>query len=196
MALSIGKTITNPMTGSQWTLVAGGRETGERGFRLDVRCKVRQKPDILEHFHLGWTETFEILDGTARYKLGGKEMTALAGETLTFAPGVAHIHPWAGGDTDMIYRQSSDFGAASPNAADDVLGSFYTLFGMAREGKLDARGLPRNPLQAAATLRTLVRHKGYDASAPIWAQNVLAATLGSLAVALGYRAVYARYLDA
>ena len=64
---------------------------------------------------------------------------------------------------------------------------------LAREGKVDARGLPRHPLQMAATLRTLGRHGGYSTRLPIPAQNLLSATLGRFAEALGYRGVYARY---
>jgi hypothetical protein len=66
---------------------------------------------------------------------------------------------------------------------------------MTREGKLDKRGLPKNPLQFAATLRTLTKYDGYDASVPIPAQKILAATLGRLAEAIGYKAVYPQYLN-
>jgi hypothetical protein len=73
---------------------------------------------------------------------------------------------------------------------DDVLGVFATLNGLTREGKVGRRGLPKNPRQFAATLRTLVKHEGFDASVPIPAQRFLGATLGWLSEALGYRAVY------
>jgi hypothetical protein len=48
-------------------------------------------------------------------------------------------------------------------------------------------------LQLAATLRTLGKHGGYSTRMPIATQKLLSATLGRLAEALGYRAVYARY---
>lgn len=117
-----------------------------------------------------------------------------AGESIVTPPGLKHIHPWNAGDGVMVYRQVVDCGKRSPDALHDVIGVFATLNGLAREGRLNGKGLPKNPLQFAATLRTLVKHEGYDAAAPVGAQRFLAATLGRLAETLGYRAVYPRYL--
>lgn len=77
----------------------------------------------------------------------------------------------------------------------DVLGVFATLAGLAREGKVNARGEPKNPLQQAVTLKTLNRPGGYDAKAPKWVQDMLSATLGSLAEALGYRAIDPQFVN-
>ena len=46
----------------------------------------------------------------------------------------------------------------------------------------------------AATVRALGRHGGYDAAVPVAVQKVVAATLGWVAEALGYRGVAAKYL--
>lgn len=67
----------------------------------------------------------------------------------------------------MVYRQTNEFARRSPEAVDDVIGVFATLNGLTREGKVGRRGLPKNSLQFAATLRTLVKHEGFDASVPI-----------------------------
>jgi hypothetical protein len=69
------------------------------------------------------------------------------------------------------------------------------MSGLAREGRVGKRGLPKNPLQLAATARTLTKHRGFDATVPIPIQLALSATLGRLAEALGYRGVYERYLS-
>jgi hypothetical protein len=95
----------------------------------------------------------------------------------------------------MIYRHTNDFGASTPEAVDEVLGTFATINGLAREGRIGKNGLPKNPLQAAATIRTLTKHGAFDAVVPIPLQLGLSATLGRLAEALGYRAIYERYLS-
>jgi hypothetical protein len=95
----------------------------------------------------------------------------------------------------MIYRHINDFGASTPDAVDEVLGTFATINGLAREGRIGKKGIPKNPLQAAATIRTLTKHGGFDAAVPIPLQLGLSATLGRLAEALGYRAVYDRYVS-
>lgn len=194
MPLRAGSKAINPATGSHWEVIESDAETAGRGFTIEVRCAPNAPADILEHVHLDWTETFEIVSGSARYKLNGVEGAASAGESVTMPPNQPHVHPWNAGDAEMVYRQVARFARPDPAAAQEVLGVFFTLFGLTAEGKIGRRGLPKNPLQFAATLRTLVRHDGYDASVPIPAQKLLAATLGWLAEAIGYRAVYPRFV--
>jgi len=189
-----GFTIENPRTGSQVTVLESAAETAGRGWLLEHRYPARATPDIPEHLHLAWTETFEIVSGTATYKLNGETKTASAGETVVFPPGVPHIHPWNASDAEMVCRQRDDFGQANPQAVQDVLGVFATTADLARAGLCDKEGKPRNPLQLAVTVKTLARYGGYDASIPIPVQNFLAATLGTLGEALGYRAVDPKYL--
>ena len=62
------------------------------------------------------------------------------------------------------------------------------------KGALGKGGLPKNPLQFVATGRIYTKHGIYDAAVPIPIQKGLAATLGPLVEALGYRGVYDRYL--
>ena len=109
-------------------------------------------------------------------------------------PGVPHVHPWNTGSGVMVFRHTNEFGASTPEAVHDVLGAFATINGLAREGRIGKNGVPKNPLQAAATIRTLTKHGGFDAVLPISPQLAVSATLGRLAEALGYRAVYDRYL--
>jgi hypothetical protein len=94
----------------------------------------------------------------------------------------------------MIFRHTNDFGASTPEAVHDVLGAFATINGLAGEGRIGKNSLPKNPLQAAATIRTLTKHGGFDATVPIPIQLAIGATFGRLAEALGYRAIYDRYL--
>lgn len=172
----------------------GAEETEGRGWVIEVHCPEGARPAILEHVHLTWSETFEILEGAAAYRLGGEERTAVQGDIVVMPARITHVHPWNTGAGVMVYRQTNDFGATNPSAVGDVLGVFATINGLAREGKIGKRGLPKNPLQFAATLRTLVKHEGFDAAVPIPIQRAMSATLGRLAEALGYRGVYPRYL--
>lgn len=186
---------TDPVTGTRTVVVQGTEEMGGRGWVLEVHCPEGARPAILEHVHLSWKETFEILRGTASYRLGGETRTVTAGESVIMEAGVKHVHPWNTGAGEMVYRQTNDFGRAEPDAMDDVIGVFATINGLAREGRIGGKGLPKDPLQLAATLRTLARHDGFDAAVPIPMQRFLSATLGRLAEALGYRGVYPRFVE-
>jgi hypothetical protein len=191
-----GFTIVNPLTQSRTVVIQSDAETNGMGWLLEVHCAPKAGPDIAEHLHTDWTERFEILSGAAHYKLDGAQHAAQPGDSFVVLPGRRHIHPWNAGDATLIYRQHNDFGSPSPAAVQDVLGVFATIAGLAREGKVDRQGRPKSPLQLAATLATLNKHGGYDASLPVAVQRLLAATLGRLAAALGYRGVYERFVDA
>lgn len=190
-----GFTIENPMRKSRTVVIESDIETNGMGWLLEVRCVPKAKSDVPEHLHLSWTETFEIISGSAFYKLNGIEKTAATGEKFVVLPGQLHIHPWNAGDTEMVYRQTNRFAQRSSEAVQEVLGVFATRAGLAREGKVDSSGRPKNPLQLAVTLRTLNKHGGYDARMPMKVQDFLGSTLGRLAEMLGYKTVYPRYVN-
>jgi hypothetical protein len=189
-----GFTITNPLTQSRTIVLKSDAETNGMGWLLEVHCEPGKRADIAEHIHTEWTEQFEIISGSASYSLDGQQHRLEAGGSFTVLPGQRHTHPWSAGSSPMVYRQANNFGRHSPEAVQEVLGVFATVAGLARDGKVDQSGRPKHPLQLAATLRTLTQHGGYDASLPIPVQGFLAATLGRLAEALGYRGVYERFL--
>lgn len=192
--IGVGFMTTEPRTQTRFEFIEVERNADGDDFVLECRCPAGGGPWVLEHVHLSWEERFEILSGKAQYKLNGQTATAHAGETIVMPPGQKHVHPWSASDSELVYRQVARFGAPNAEAVSDVFGAFATLFGLAREGKVDKKGLPKNPLQFAATLRTLVKHEGFDASVPIPVQRALAATLGRFAEARGYRSSYPRYL--
>lgn len=193
--IEAGYTTQEPRTQSHIEFISVGRNADGDDFVLECRCPAGSGPWVLNHIHLSWEERFEILSGTAQYEIDGEARTVQAGETVVVAAGQKHVHPYSAGDTELVYRQHARFDTPDPEAVDDVFGAFATLFGLAREGKVDRKGLPRNPLQFAATLRTLVKHDGFDAAVPIPVQRVVAATLGRAAEAMGYRSSYPRYLE-
>lgn len=192
--IPLGFETTNPWTGTRMILLKGNIELGGRGLMLEVHCKDGMPAGILEHLHITWTETFTILLGSARYKLGGEERTAGEGETVVMPPRVKHIHPWNDGIGPLVYTQKSDFGEVDLDAVYDIVGAFATIHGLMNARKVGKRGLPSNPLQFGATLRTLVKHGGFDAAAPIGMQRFLAATLGRVGEWCGYRGVYPRFV--
>lgn len=189
-----GFTIENPVTKSRTVVLESDLETKGMGWLIEVHCPSKAGPDIAEHFHQTWTETFEIISGTATYKLNGVERTAKAGDKIVMPPGQLQIHPWNTGETELIYRQRDQFEKSDPQAVQEVLGLFATMAELSRQGKVDANGRPKDPMQLAITLRTLTKYGGYDASLPVSTQNFIAATLGAVASALGYKAVHPQYV--
>ncbi len=193
-SIKAGFETTDPITRTRIVVVKGVEETLGRGWVTEVHCPQGSTP-FLPHVHQVWTETFEILEGSATCRLGAEERRVGRGESIVMPPGVPHVHPWNTGSGHMVYRHTNDFGATTPEAVTDVIGAFATMFGLAREGRVGKRGLPKHPLQLAATARTLTKHRSFDAEIPIPIQLAVSATLGRLAEVLGYRGVYDRYLS-
>lgn len=193
--ISPGFETTDPITKIRFVLVKGALETGGRGWVLEHHCPEGMLPYVRPHIHPRWTETFEVLQGTGNYRLGNEEHTLRTGESITMPPGVPHVHPWNTGSGALVYRHTTDYGAlATPEIVHQALGVFATINGLAREGRIGKNGMPKNPLQAAAIIRTITKSGAFDAAMPIPLQLALSATFGRLAEALGYQAVYERYL--
>jgi quercetin dioxygenase-like cupin family protein len=191
--ISAGFETTDPITQTRTVVIQGAREMSGRGWVLEVH-NPQGAAAFLAHVHRTWTETFEILQGSAICRVGAAEHRLATGERIVMAPDVPHVHPWNAGTGVMVYRQTNDFGASTPDAVNDMIGAFATLHGLAREGRVGKKGLPKNLFQLAATGRAYAKLGTFDAAMPIAFQLGVSATLGRLAEALGYRAVYDRYL--
>ena len=175
-------------------MVKGAAETGGRGWVLDVYCPAGAAVPNPKHVHPGWDETFEILEGTSVYVLNNDERTLKKGERVVLPAGVPHIHPRNTGTGEMVYRQTNDFGMVAPDRVTDVLGALATLNGLTREGRVNAKGLPKNPFQFVATGRVYTKHGTFDAAMPVPIQKALVATFGPIAAAFGYHGIYKRFL--
>lgn len=192
--ISPGFETTDPVTATRTVVLQGARETAGRGWVIEVHCPEGAAAAVMAHLHRRWTETFQILQGSAACRLGAEEVRLAAGQRIVMPPNVTHVHPWNVGSGEMIYRQTNDFGATTPEAVDEMLGAYATINGLAREGRVGTKAMPRNPLQLVATGRAYTKHGTFDVGMPIALQVALTVTFGRLAEALGYRAVYERYL--
>jgi mannose-6-phosphate isomerase-like protein (cupin superfamily) len=191
--IKAGFTFEQPATKNRTTVLESDAETNGMGWLLELTIYAKVQSDISEHMHMTWTETFEIISGSAKYKLDGIEKTAKAGESFVVEPRHFHVHPWNASDEKMVYRQRNRFAQPSSAAVQDILGMFATRAGMARDGKLPASGFGKL-MQRAATVRIATKHGNYVPSPSIFAQNVLGSTVGLFAELLGYIAVYPQYV--
>ena len=182
----------HPTTKTRTVVLESDVETKGMGWLLEVTRYSKLGSDLGEHLHLTWTETFEILKGTAKYKLDGNERIAKAGESFVVEPDHFHVHPWNATDEELVYRQRDVFDKRSPAAVQDILGIFATRTGMARDG-IRYKGFAKLLFQSA-TIRTAVKHGNYVASPSIAMQNAVGSTLGLLGELLGYKAVLPQYV--
>lgn len=143
---------------------------------------------IPEHFHPTWTETFEILKGRARFRIGRDEGEAAAGERIVMPPVIPHLHPWSASDEELHVRHIAEADPPDLAGLTGSLQAVLTIFTLAGQGKVNQKGSP-NPLQLAV-LAEQTMPATYLPGLPVPVQRVLIRGLAKVARAAGYRPYY------
>ena len=186
--LDVGAKITNPRTGTEWEVI----ELEETRFVLRYAIPAGvTRPEIAEHYHVGWHEEFRVHSGAGKYRLDGEEHPIAAGESVSLPEKVKHVHPYSDGAEPMVIDQIGTVPHPAPHAIRETFGFFFTMFDWEAEGKieLDRIGLPRHPMKFALAGRVLGRAGGYDARVPKPLADFGGATVGWLSEKLGYRII-------
>jgi quercetin dioxygenase-like cupin family protein len=180
----VGREMVNPVTGERFVWLQTAESTGgefcECEWHLDEGAVV-----AAAHVHPEQQESFEVKSGSIRLRIGGREDLLRPGDARTIEAGT--VHSWgnaASGTTVVLVRltpalRSEDF--------------FETFCGLARDGKANSKGIPRNPLQLAVLAheyRHEIRLAGFAGRPPA---TTLVRGLATLGRAAGYRARYPQY---
>jgi quercetin dioxygenase-like cupin family protein len=182
----------NPTVGQRSRIVTLPAETGGRRFVLEyVNQPFAGEHAVPAHVHTAYMETFEILKGRARYRLGSETKTASAGERVAMPPMVPHVHPWSDSDEELHVRQVADANPPDLRGLNASLQAAITIQGLAKAGRVNAKGLP-SLLQLGVLIDTTMPAT-YLAGPPIALQRVLFGTLGWLGRLAGYRPAYREY---
>ncbi len=170
----------NPATG-EWI-----QFTASDGDEDVVRFRWRSRPGgtITEHAHPHQEERFTIESGEAHFTVNGGEHVVGPGETIVVPAGARHseCNP---GSVEIE-------GMVELRPALHTREMHEAFAGLAAEGKTNARGAPRNPLQLGATVWHF-RRESRVTSPPVWVQNLMLPPLSALARVLGLRPYHERW---
>ena len=114
----------------------------------------------IPHVHPVQTERFEVVDGLMSFRIGLRKIEAGPGDVVEVAPGVAHSFANAG-DTEAQLRVE-----VRPALAMEEM--FAEVVAMARAGRMNRRGTPRNMLD----LVVLAHRYDQDAHAALLSARV------------------------
>lgn len=175
--------------GQRTRLVTLPCETGGASFvREYINRPFMGKYAIPEHFHPTWTETFEILRGRARYRIGREEGEAGPGERVVMPPVIPHLHPWSASDEELHVRHVAEADPPDLAGLTGSLQAVLTIFTLAGQGKVNRKGNP-NPLQLIVLAEGTIPAT-YLPGLPVPLQRVLIRSVAKVARAAGYRAYY------
>jgi quercetin dioxygenase-like cupin family protein len=143
--ISPGQTLENPVTGERFTFThtAGSTDGELLAFDLDLRPGGAVP---IPHVHPIQTERFEVVDGLMSFRIGLRKIRARRGDVVEVAPGVAHSFANAGENEARLHVE------VRPALAMEEM--FAEVVAMARAGRMNRRGMPRNLLELAVLART------------------------------------------
>jgi quercetin dioxygenase-like cupin family protein len=136
-----------------------------------------------EHYHPNQEERFQVISGEIRAKIGKQVSTYQAGDEFIVPAGVPHwMHNVSDEEGHVIWQtrpalKTEDF--------------FETIWGLARDGKTNAAGVP-NLLQVAVIAQEYESEFRLT-KPPYGVQKVLFSVLAPIGRLLGYKAKYAKY---
>jgi mannose-6-phosphate isomerase-like protein (cupin superfamily) len=127
-----GETIENASTGERitWLTVGDTLEWEDVWARPGHRAAA--------HVHPGMEERWEVLSGTAAFRIGGVEQTARPGDVVVAPAGATH-EGWNPTDDEVVLRVTMTPALRWAEVVE-------TIFGWARDGKTDANGVPETAL--------------------------------------------------
>jgi quercetin dioxygenase-like cupin family protein len=164
-------TLENPVTGERFTFTDTAASTGGELLAFDFGLRAGGAVPI-PHVHPIQTERFEVVDGRMTFRVGLRKLRAGPGDVVEVPPGVAHSFANAGEDEARLHVE------VRPALAMEEM--FAEVVSMARAGRMNRRGMPRNLLELAV----LARKYDQEAHAPfvsVRLQRVLLAPLVFLA---------------
>ncbi len=178
-----GEVSDNPVTGEYVVLLTDPDEQSEGV--LVAQLTVRPGGRVATaHFHPHIRERFHVIEGEVGFLLGEEKRTLAAGDSAEVPPGTVHDW-WHEGEGDALVVVEVDPGGRFR----EMIG---TIFGLARDGKVDSKGVPR-PLQLAVTA-SAYRDVMVITSPPPLIQRLIFAVLAPIGRMRGLQPKYEEYL--
>jgi quercetin dioxygenase-like cupin family protein len=176
------RTVSSPDMGVTVTFLVASDETGGDHVESQVRIPPGE-PGPPRHYHIDFEETFTVIEGELTMDLGVQRGIVLRpGEQVHVPRGVGHRY-YNTGDRAAVFH----FRAAPGQAYEHGI---RAGFGLSHDGRTDARGVPRNPLEAALMIAL---SRSFVAGVPHWLQRALTVVGVGLARPCGYDPQFSKY---
>ena len=179
----MGQVIENPVTGERLTFLVTAEETG--GELLKVKSELPAGSlGVPMHYHLAFTERFEVLDGILDMCVGSKKnhIVLTAGQSA-FAPLYTPHRFWNGSEEPVLF-----VGEIRP--ARKMEKSLRAAHGLAIDGKTNKRGVPTDPFELALLYEL---SESYIVGMPLFLQKGVFGALAKVARWRGYDPEFAKY---
>src|SRR5260221_6940303 len=140
---STARVIENPILKDRITFLKTAAETN--GEYLLFQVELAPGGGVLRHYHTTFTERFEVLDGELHIDSRHEQLVLRSGQSADIPLRAAH----------RFYNPSSQSVSflAEVKPARQFEKNLRISYGLPRDGKTTAQGIPKNPLHLAATFQ-------------------------------------------
>ena len=182
MTEDLPRTIENSVTGERVTFLATAEETNGEYVRIRNETSAGA-PGVVMHYHLSYTEAFEVLQGTLDVCVGTNNHIVLAEGESAFVPlNTAH----------RFWNSSTEPGifGVEIRPARNFEKSLRAAFGLAEDGKTNDKGVPKNILELALIYEL---SESYIVGIPLFLQKGIFGALARIARWMGYDPEFSKY---
>jgi quercetin dioxygenase-like cupin family protein len=134
------ETITNPAQGDQITFLVTAAQSQGQWIRMET--VLSPGGGNQPHRHPSFSEAFEVLQGTLVVQLDGRRHTVVAGQRAVAVPDTIHrfLNPT---------QETTTFITEVRPGSQSFEDGLRMLYGLAADGKVTSKGLPRNLFELA-----------------------------------------------
>jgi quercetin dioxygenase-like cupin family protein len=178
----VGEVLNNPVTGEHGVIRIPPEESN--GYLLVGDLYLQPGGAVAgEHIHPAMAEVFTVVSGRIGMRINGREFVAGAGQRTQIAAGQAHDW-WNAADSEAHV-------VVEVQPGDRFIAMIRQLFGLARDGRTTAKGMPRL-LDGVALGREFADTIRFT-SPPQLVQRAMFGLLGPLARVTGHHGISAQY---
>lgn len=178
-----GQVFENPTSGERVVILTDPLDHPEGALVAHLHVRPGGRVAVA-HRHPVARERFHVISGEVGFLIGEEERVLGAGEAAEVPAGTLHDW-WQVGPEEAQVIVEVDPGARFV----EMVG---TMFGLARDGRVDGKGLP-HPLQLAVTA-SAYRDVMTIASPPLWVQRLVFGALAPVGRLAGRKPSYPQYL--
>ena len=173
----------NSLTGERMTFLATAGETGGEYVRIRNEISANA-PGVVMHYHLAYTEAFEVLEGSLDVCVGSEEnhLVLAEGETAFVPLNTAHRF-WNSTTQPVVFE-------VEIRPARNFEKSLRAFFGLSEDGKTNDEGIPKNILELALIYEL---SESYMVGVPLFFQKGIFGALARIARWRGYDPEFSRY---
>lgn len=177
------RTIENPINGERTTFLTTSEETSGEFARIRDELPAGAAGPPM-HYHLTFTETFRVLKGELDVCIGGREHHRVlrSGDAAHLPVRTPHTF-WNGSDEPVVFE-------ALIQPARPFEKAIRTAFGLARDGKVNRRGVPTDIWELALLYEL---SESYMTGMPLFLQKGIFGVLAKIARRKGYDPEFSKY---